>query len=205
MFCIISCTKEAIEADQNIDISKKSDSNIGEMESYRDVNFMAKDTIKNNKQADRPNIGQNITGNFSTNNFEIAEVILVKKQIGNPIEDGSSAEYEIRFSNKNIKPINAGCCKIILINEGDLNNDGKDEISLYQAPMNGCTYSMTTYSYLDNNWKAIIPTFLIPTGCENQSEQELNRLVFKENNKLFYNKTDMSDEKMLEKKIEVKN
>ncbi|MBO6201318.1 MAG: hypothetical protein J6N74_06835, partial [Chryseobacterium sp.] len=149
-------------------------------------------------------IGVEIEGNFLGNGKKItATAIKTKEGKGNPIEDGTPAEYEIRFSDNKIKPIKAGCCEIILINEGDLNNDGKDEISVYQAPMNGCTYTMTTYSLINGNWKKIVDTFLVPTGCESISNDNLQKMVFRENKQIYYLEKDMSDEngKLIKKKM----
>jgi len=148
-------------------------------------------------------IGEKIQGSFLGNGKKVtAFVIKTKEAKGNPIENGTSAEFEIRFSDAKLKPIKAGCCEIILINEGDLNDDGSDEISIYQAPMNGCTYTMTTYSFIKGNWIKIVQPFLIPTGCESISEKDLLNRVFKENKAIYFLEKDMSTEngKLIKKK-----
>lgn len=148
-------------------------------------------------------IGEKIQGDFNGDGqTEFATATKIKGGQGNPVEDGTPAEYEIQFSGDNLKSINAGCCDIRLINEGDLNNDGADEISIFQAPMNGCTYSMTTYSFINGNWKQIIETFLIPTGCDNISNENLQKRIFKENNAIYFYDTDLNDEngKLVKKK-----
>lgn len=147
---------------------------------------------------------EKIEGNFLIKGKKsTATVVKTKEAKGNPIEDGMPAEYEIRFSDKKLKPIKAGCCEITLINEGDLNQDGTDEISIFQAPMNACTYSMTTYSYINGNWKKIVDTFLIPTGCDIISKDDLQKMIFRENNNIYYLQKDMSDEngKLIKKKV----
>ena len=152
-------------------------------------------------------IGTKIEGDFLGNGKKIlATVIKTKEAKGNPIEDGTPAEYEIRFSDKKLKPIKAGCCETILINEGDLNNDGKDDISIYQAPMNGCTYAMTTYSFTNENWKKTVDTFLIPTGCETITNENLQKMIFRESNQIYYLQKDLSDEngKLIKKKVNFK-
>lgn len=152
-------------------------------------------------------IGVEIEGDFLGNGKKItATSIKTKEGKGNPIEDGTPPEYEIRFSNNKIKPIKVGCCEIILINEGDLNKDGKDDISIYQAPMNGCTYTMTTYSLINGNWKKIVDTFLIPTGCERIGNNDLQKMVFREKSNIYYLQKDMSDEngKLIKKKVKSK-
>ncbi len=152
-------------------------------------------------------IGEKIQGNFLGNGKKItATVIKIKEGKGNPIEDGTPDEYEIQFSDRKLKPIKAGCCEIILINEGDLNKDETDEISIYQAPMNGCTYMMETYSYINGNWKKIVDLFLIPTGCERISNDDLQKRIFRENNNIYYLQKDMSNEngKLIKKKVNLK-
>lgn len=154
-----------------------------------------------------PKIGEKIYGDFNGDGqTDLARAIRTKLGHGNPIEYGTADEYEVQFSDKNTKSISAGCCNLQLINEGDLNNNGTDEISLFQAPMNGCTYSMTTYSFINGTWKQFIETFLIPTACESISESELQKKIFKENDTIFYYDIDLNDEnrKWIKKKVTTK-
>lgn len=147
---------------------------------------------------------QNIEGNFLVKGkITKASSVRIKEGQGNPVEEGTPDEYEIRFSDRKLKPIKAGCCEIILINEGDLNNNGTDEISVYQAPVNGCTYSLTTYSHIKGNWKKIFDTFLIPTGCEIISTGDLQKMITRENKNIYYLEKDMNDEngKLIKKKL----
>lgn len=145
-------------------------------------------TSKDNK------VGEKIDGIFFGKGKKTrATSVKTQEGKGNPLEDGTPAEYEITFSDSKLKPIKVGCCEVILINEGDLNNDGTDEISIYQAPMNGCTYSMTTYSFINGNWKQIVKPFLIPTGCSELSNAELQNRIFLQNKKIYYYDT-ISDE-----------
>ncbi|MCQ4142625.1 hypothetical protein [Chryseobacterium sp. EO14] len=147
------------------------------------------------KALNLPTIGEKIQGDFDGDGqADFATAIKIKEGKGNPVEDGTPDEYEIQFSGDNMKSINAGCCDILLINEGDLNNDGADDLSALQAPMNGCTYSMTTYSFINGTWKQIVETFLIPTGCDNISNDDLQKRIFKENNAIYFYDTDLNDE-----------
>ncbi len=140
-------------------------------------------------------IGEKIKGHFlDKSKFTTVEVVQLRGAQGNPVEDGISAAYEIRFSDRKLKPIKADCCDITLINEGDLNHDGKDELSVYQAPMNGCSYTMTTYALIKGQWQKIVDSYLVPSGCETLSEKELQDLVFKKNQEIYYLSKDMSQE-----------
>jgi len=139
-------------------------------------------------------MGLIITGDFDGDGkTEKAKLVKVKSGYGNPIEDGVSDEYEIQFSNKKMKPIKIGCCEATLINEGNLNNNDKDAISIFQAPMNGCTYSMQTYTYNNGKWEKVLDPFLVPTACESYSEDRLQNLVIKENNAIYYFTIDPND------------
>lgn len=159
------------------------------------------------KTSKLPAVGEKIQGDFNGDGqTDFATATKVKERQGNPIEGGTPAEYEIRFSDDNLKSIKAGCCDIRLINEGDLNNDGADDISVFQAPMNGCTYTMTSYSFTNRSWKPIVQPFLIPTGCDNLSDDDVQKRIFKEKNAIYYYYTDPNDEngKLIKKKVTTK-
>lgn len=150
-----------------------------------------------------PVIGNKIQGDFDGDGkTDIATAIKVKEGKGNPVEDGTPDEYEIQFSGAQLKALNAGCCDIRLVNEGDLDNDGADDISVFQAPMNGCTYSMSTYSFKNGSWKQIVDTFLIPTACNELNDTDLQKRIFKEDNVVYYLDSDPNDEngKLMRKK-----
>ncbi|MNR05324.1 hypothetical protein D3C85_1213460 [compost metagenome] len=158
------------------------------------------------EKTDRILIGPKIEGDFDGDGKdEFALITQTKQGEGNPVEDGTSDEYTISFSNKELKPILIGCCEAQLINEGDLNQDGKEDFSVYQAPMNGTVYEMTTYSLQNSNWKQIVGTFLIPTAYEELNNEELQKRVFLENNTLYILQEDPNDEnyKLIKKKIEL--
>ena len=152
-------------------------------------------------------VGAKIQGDFDGDGkMEEAIAVLTKKGHGNPVEDGIPDEYEIQFSNKKIKSIKANCCEIRLVNEGDLNKDGTDEISIFQAPMNGCSYTMTTYSYKKGIWKPIVKTFLVPTACEKTTNENLQKMIFREKKNIYYLSKDPNDEtgkKYIKKKVKL--
>lgn len=163
--------------------------------------FLIVGVLISGQVSENKKIGNKIQGNFLGNGKNItATAIKVKEGKGNPIENGTPDEYEIRFSDIKLKPIKAGCCEIILINEGDLNKDGTEEISIYQVPMNGCTYS-----FIKGNWKKLVDTFFIPTGCEGTSNTDLQKMIFRENKNIFYFQKDMSNAngKLIKKKVKL--
>lgn len=140
------------------------------------------------KEENVNSIGVSIEGDFDGDGkIENAVVVKIKEGTGY-ILDGENARgiYEIQFSNKNIPNINIDCCEAILINEGDLNNDEKDEISIYQSPLNGFTYIMETFSFVDGKWIDFIPAFLIPTATNAPTEEQLKDRIFKEGESIYY-------------------
>ncbi len=167
--------------------------------------YQGKTEINHQKSATAtlPAVGEKIQGDFNGDGIpEVAESVKIGERYGNPVEDGTPDEYEIRFSAKNMKPLKAGCCEIRLINEGDLNNDGADDISVFQAPMNGCTYSMTAWTFKSGIWQKIVETCLIPTGCDPFDDEEVQKRIRKENNAVYFYETDANDEngKLIRKK-----
>ncbi|WP_116789723.1 hypothetical protein [Flavobacterium psychrotrophum] len=146
-----------------------------------------------------------VTGKFVPGKEVTAMATLIRQTDGNPAEDGTAAIYSITFNDPNIPTIPAGCCELILINEGDLDGDGTEELSLCQAPMNGCTFTMTTYSFKNDKWKQVIAPFLITTGCEGTSRAEMDKRIIKEGNKVYTLQADPNDEegKLLKKEVKL--
>lgn len=154
---------------------------------------------KNNDIKIHQTVGDKIYGDFNGDGkFEYAYSKLVKKGYGNPVEDGVPDEFEIRFSDNSINPIKVGCCSFKLINEGDLNNDGADEISIFQKPMNGCSGMVITFNI--NNGKYLFTPFSL-FWCAEIDHINLERLVVKESDNVFYYEADPNDENLLNKGV----
>jgi hypothetical protein len=147
-----------------------------------------------------------LSGDFNGDGkVEFAYVIRTIEGHGNPIEDGVPDEYAIRFSDTGMAAINIGCCEARLINESDLNHDDGDEISVFQAPMNGNTYQMKTYTLKENNWKELSDPFLIPTGGDEVSDETLQERIFIENDTLYMYDVDVNEDfKLVKKKVILK-
>jgi hypothetical protein len=143
-----------------------------------------------------------VTGRFVSSKEITAMATLVREREGNPAEDGTAAAYSITFNDPNIPALPAGCCEMILVNEGDLDGDGLDELGYAQAPMNGCVFDYYVYTFKNKNWKRLIEPFLIPTGCDGTSRADMEKMVLKEGNTIYYMQTDMNDEDM--KKVQTK-
>lgn len=115
---------------------------------------------------------------------ELAHGFIWQEGYGSPQDGGKANEYSVSFSGNLPRINNIGCCEVFLINEGDLNDDGTDEISIYQAPLNGRTYTMSTYSYANNAWRQI-NSFLIPTAFLEGEDWDLQNMVYKENGSIY--------------------
>ncbi len=127
-----------------------------------------------------------VSGRFSSaDRVDTAYVIKTKQGEGNPVEDGKPDGYTIRFTGSN-KAIDIGCCDARLIKEGDLNNDGRDELSCFQYPENGCTTSFRTFTFAGDKWKDLIEMFLVPSACEPVSDSELQSKVFADGGVIYY-------------------
>ena len=157
--------------------------------------------ISDNKKNKNRKIGKEISGDFNGDGKkETATVVKIKKEGRTLGENRNAVEYEIKFSKAGLKTIQVGCCKAKIVNEGDLNNDKKDEISAFQAPNHGCTYTMTTYSYINRKWKVVVKPILIPTACEQMTNEKIQKRVFNEGDSIYYYETDPNNFDRLIKK-----
>lgn len=132
-------------------------------------------------------VGDKIYGDFNGDgSFEYAYRVMTEKGDRNPVEDGTPDKYEIQFSDKKIESIrNLGWC--FLINEGDLNNDGSDEITVYSTPENGCIGYATTYTIKNKKSYSLINLFSVYSGdCDNEMSIELQDLVELNNGVVYY-------------------
>ncbi|MFT7590741.1 MAG: hypothetical protein ACI9UJ_000653 [bacterium] len=155
-------------------------------------------------QAQFSRIGSSVYGDFNGDGVkEYAFCVQTDKGYGNAIENGVPGAYSIYFSSATISEIKVGCCDVILINEGDLNDDGADDLSLYQAPMNGNTYSMKTMSLNDSLWNVIVPTFLIPNSGFNISSEGLQNKVYERDGIIYFQQTDFDNEGFITKETAV--
>jgi hypothetical protein len=184
-----SCKKNETETSKVILKDKSTDKIVKDVKP--DVKSLSSNRTDVNK------VGDTIYGDFNGDGkFENAFRVLTKKGHGNPVEDGVPDEYEIHFSDKIIKPIKADCCWFKLINEGDLDKDGANEITIVQAPMNGCIGSVNTFTIKAGKSYRLIDPFTI-YWCADITDSELQKLVVSENNSIYYYEADPNDENLL--------
>ncbi len=145
--------------------------------------------------AQSSSVGAYIEGDFNGDGQkEYAFAVKTSIGQGNPMDEGTEDRYTVYFSLDELVSISIGCCDITLINEGDLTGNGQDELSVYQAPMNGNTFSMTTYSFVDGSWKVVIDMFMIPTAGDFLTNDQLQKRIFKENGVVYFFDVDANDE-----------
>jgi hypothetical protein len=141
-----------------------------------------------NAQEVNKKVGDKIYGDFNGDGkFEYAFRVLTKKGQGNPVEDGSPDEYELKFSDKNIKSIRDDFYWFTLINEGDLDNDGSDEISVREEPMNGCIGNVKTFTIKNGKSSYLFEPFSFYRGtCDNNMSINPQDLVENDNGIVYY-------------------
>ncbi len=141
-----------------------------------------------NAQEVNKKVGDKIYGDFNGDGkFEYAFRVLTKKGQGNPVENGSPDEYELKFSDKNIKPIRDDFYWFTLINEGDLDNDGSDEISVREEPMNGCIGIVKTFTIKNGKSSYLFEPFSFYRGtCDNNMNIDAQDLVENDNENVYY-------------------
>ncbi|OMP76128.1 MULTISPECIES: hypothetical protein [unclassified Chitinophaga] len=149
-----------------------------------------------------------ISGDFNGDGkTEDVWAIITKAGHGNPVENGVADELGLQFSDPALPPVKIGCCEVRLFNEGDLDHDGAEELTVYQAPENGNVYQMYTYTFKNNAWVLLYDPFLIPTGGDYLSDKELQDRVVMENDTIFYYDVDLNSEKqeLVKKQVMLNN
>ena len=127
-----------------------------------------------------------IPGKFSlAGKNDTAYVIKTKQGVGNASEDGTPDVYVVKFTGSG-DVINIGCCDARLINEGDLNGDGKEELSVFQYPENGNTCTFKTYTFSGGSWKELFDPFLVPAAGEPVTNRELQGKVVSDSGAIYY-------------------
>ncbi len=113
---------------------------------------------------------------------------------GGSIEAPTEKQYIVRFQDNRIKPMPVMTGRHIrLVNEGDLNADGKDEISIFVLSTRSCMYTASTWSYTAGRWIRITDYWSIPTLCDYLSDEDLQNRIVMEDGMLYYYETDVSD------------
>lgn len=102
--------------------------------------------------------------------------------------------YIVRFSSDSLRALPPSEGRIRLVNEGDLNNDGKDELSVFQESLNGCFYYVNTWTYMKGRWKHLTKSWILPYFCDYISDEELQDRIVQEDGVVYYYEDDVKDE-----------
>ena len=124
--------------------------------------------ISCNKKANL--IGLEIDGKFDVDGKATVAKITQTKFGNGRVEDGKSNDYVVTFSDSIIKPLRmiCACSNPTLINEGDLNNDGIDEISVATVSNVDSIISLDTYSVSEKRFKTLLISVV---GVKKEIEQ----------------------------------
>lgn len=136
------------------------------------------------KKEPKITIGQKIEGDFNGDgNSEFAWLKKIET-----FEDGS-ADFLVIFSDTTITNLNPKMIgrKVQLINEGDLNDDYAEEISIsYKSNSKVPISHMETQSYQKGNWEVLIPFFSLHPGFDTLSKVKLQNVVSKNGKSIEY-------------------
>ncbi|GAA3946005.1 hypothetical protein GO495_29155 [Chitinophaga oryziterrae] len=103
-------------------------------------------------------------------------------------------KYIVRFSSDSIRPLPVSEGRIRLVNEHDLNNDGRDDLTIFQESRHRCSYNVSTWSYMRGRWRRITKTWVLPYFCDYISDEELQDRIVLEDGTLYYYEADVKDE-----------
>jgi len=150
-------------------------------------------------------IGKSIVGDFDGDDEgEKATTEIVKEGKF----DEEAFQLSVNFSSDNVKRLKVSCDQnwIYLINEGDLNGVAGDELTIYSPPNHGCTYTMTTYTFVNGTWQELMEPFMIMTGCDEISDEDLQNRIFLDGNCVYFLEADLNNEnfKLVKTKAKLK-
>ena len=133
-----------------------------------------------------------ITGDFNGDGIkDTAFSVLYEKAV----EENTQDDYIVRFTGDLLPAATPLPGRQRLVNEGDLNGDGADELTMFGEPLHGCTYTLRTFFLQDTGWKPLTDLWLIPTACDYFSDEQLQQRIFLENGMLYHLVEDVNDER----------
>lgn len=132
-----------------------------------------------------------ITGDFNGDGVtDTAFSVMHEKAV----EENTQDYYIVRFSGNALPATTSLPGRQRLVNEGDLNGDGADELTLFGEPLHGCTYTLQTFFLQGGAWRQLTAPWLVPTACNYMSDDELQQRIVLENGELYRFTEDVNDE-----------
>ncbi|MBO9154528.1 hypothetical protein ACFOTA_20110 [Chitinophaga sp. GCM10012297] len=104
------------------------------------------------------------------------------------------ARYRVRFFSRALPDMPDIFGRTRLVNEGDLDGDGRDELSTFNEPLHGCIYNLNVWSFINGSWEPFAGPLLVPTSCDAVSDKDLEARIWKENDTVFIWEMDLNDE-----------
>lgn len=139
---------------------------------------------------------------FSPDVLDSAYVFLSTPAVANE-EDGENL-YTLGFTSPGLAKMPEFHNQIYITNEGDLNGDGKDDITVFNEALHGCTMmSNTYYNNARNEWKEFGEGILIPSSCDWLSDSAMNARVFVEDSVVYRWEEDPKDDNFTQKKVKL--
>jgi ketosteroid isomerase-like protein len=149
--------------------------------------------IKTTEKVTGRNVGEGLTGDFDGDgNPETAQLRLIKE---GKFDEGGW-QFSIDFTNTKIPSITFDGDQdyASLINEGKLDNDAGDELSVLTPPNHGTWNSIQTHTFKNGSWKELMePVGYQSVYYEDQesAEKDVNAkspedIIFKENGTVYY-------------------
>jgi hypothetical protein len=135
-----------------------------------------------------------LEGDFNGDSLPDMAFGVVSKVIKGETPSEDEKHYTVRFSNRKIPEMPVMTGRIRMINEGDINGDGKDEITVFQEAQHGCTYQVTTWVNTQDKWKEMADPWLLPYYCEFISDEELQSRIVLEDGTVYFYQADLNDE-----------
>ena len=139
-------------------------------------------------------MGSKIQGDFNGDGeIESIEAILTKEAKGSPQTDADYEPnaYELKISDKSIalKGISHSD-NPKFVNEGDLNGDGTDEISVISNSPNGTQVTMEVMSYDGKSWKVLVKPEIENGLGTDLTLEDYQKRVYLKNGKIHYKTSD---------------
>ena len=163
------------------------------------------------KEIVTPEVGDSmlIIGNFDGDNIsDSGYLVLVDKHVTvfDPKDyehgednhlDSVTYDYKFCFRGEKIEALSGlGGAAVMLVNEGDINHDGKDEISVLHQYLQTGMCAFRSYTYQEGKWKELVSFEFNGYSAALSQEEVQYLLLMKDSTPYFYEHDDSLGEKL---------